>query len=55
MSNSNLILDDTKKDMWAELVREGMTNSISGLSEMVGQEITITSLDSRVATISHQS
>ena len=51
MSNSNLVLDDTKKESWAELVRLGMTNSISGLSEMVGQEITITSLESRVIEV----
>lgn len=51
MINSNLILDDTKKESWAELVRIGMTNSISGLSEMVGQEIAITSLESRVIEV----
>ena len=51
MSNSNLILDDTRMEAWAELVRIGMTNSISGLSEMVGKEITITSLASRVIQV----
>lgn len=51
MSNSNLILDSTRMESWAELVRIGMTNSISGLSEMVGKEITITSLESRVIQV----
>ena len=51
MSNSNLILDSTRMESWAELVRIGMTNSISGLSEMVGKEITITSLESRVIPV----
>ncbi|MCH7745482.1 MAG: chemotaxis protein CheC [Chloroflexi bacterium] len=51
MSNSKQVLDETKMEAWAELVRIGMTNSISGLSQMVGQEITITSLESRVIQI----
>lgn len=51
MSNLNLILDDTRMEAWAELVRIGMTNSISGLSEMVGKDIIITSLESRVIQV----
>ncbi len=34
-------------DRWAQLVFEGINSSISGLSQMVGQEVKVTSLDPR--------
>lgn len=34
-------------DRWTQLVFEGINSSISGLSEMVGQEVRVTSLDPR--------
>ena len=34
-------------DRWAQLVFEGINSSVSGLSEMVGQEVRVTSLDPR--------
>lgn len=36
-----------KEDRWARLVFEGINSSISGLSEMVGQEVRVSSLDPR--------
>lgn len=36
-----------KDDRWAQLVFEGISSSVSGLSEMVGQEVRVTSLDPR--------
>ncbi len=37
----------TKGDQWEKLVFDGISSSISGLSEMVGQEVRVTSLDPR--------
>lgn len=34
-------------DRWEKLVFDGITSSIAGLSEMVGQEVRVTSLDPR--------
>jgi chemotaxis protein CheC len=36
-----------KGDQWEQLVFDGINSSISGLSEMVGQEVRVTSLDPR--------
>ena len=49
-SRSNLVLAETtftKEDMtvWTWLVSKGIANALSGLSEMVGHEIGVTSLD----------
>lgn len=44
---STSTIANSKGDQWAKLVSDGISSSISGLSEMVGQEVTVTSLDPR--------
>lgn len=47
MANSNLLLDEAGLKAWTELVSMGVTNAISGLSGMMGQDIRISEMNAR--------
>ena len=50
MSNNQGVVTGITKEqgaIWEQLVFNGISSSISGLSEMVGQEVKVTSLDPR--------
>ncbi len=47
MAGSDVVLTDVEELAWAGLVRKGIGNAISGLSQMVGQDIEVTTLSPR--------
>ena len=47
MANSNILLDEAGLKAWTELVSMGVTNAISGLSGMMGQDIRISEMNAR--------
>ncbi len=46
--SDRVLLDETALRAWTELVGNGVTNAISGLSEMLGQNMSIANLNARV-------
>ena len=51
MSISKIILDEAGLKAWTELVSKGVTNALTGLADMVGKEIEISSLEARYIAI----
>ena len=51
MSTTNIILDEAGLKAWTELVSKGVTNALTGLADMVGQKIEISSLEARYLPI----
>lgn len=51
MTTSNAILDEAGLKAWTELVSKGVTNALTGLADMVGKEIEISSLEARYIPI----
>lgn len=47
MSTTNTVLDEAGLKAWTALVSKGVTNALTGLSDMVGKEIEISSLEAR--------
>lgn len=43
----NLVLDESGIKTWTAIVTKGVTNAISGLGDMMGQEVTLTSIKAR--------
>ena len=41
------LLDESGIRIWTEIVEKGVTNAISGLGEMMGREVTLTSMEAR--------
>lgn len=51
MSNKAVILDEAARDAWTELVSMGINNALSGLSQMIGREIIVSTLNAQMAMI----